>query len=199
MGTEFCHSDDAGIILLAWLWISPSLAKHVHPTREDNLLVCSSFTDASYMMVQQPIWHTISFVYIDQITFGRVSSLGFRLSDPADPVVHRLRRHDTQDPGGLQRVEIHRFHDVHDVRHLAGLRAHLLQVCARPLLFLFLVNLVNCLLFFRLLRSTASHLPLRITSMSVTISLSATVTLACLFSPKLYIIIVHPERNVRQV
>ncbi|KZR96817.1 Glutamate receptor, metabotropic, partial [Daphnia magna] len=37
--------------------------------------------------------------------------------------------------------------------------------------------------------STASHLPLRITSMSVTISLSATVTLACLFSPKLYIII----------
>jgi len=47
--------------------------------------------------------------------------------------------------------------------------------------------------------STASHLPLRITSMSVTISLSATVTLACLFSPKLYIIIFHPERNVRQV
>jgi metabotropic X receptor len=35
--------------------------------------------------------------------------------------------------------------------------------------------------------------------MSVTISLSATVTLACLFSPKLYIIIFHPERNVRQV
>ena len=128
MGIEFCHSDDAGIILLAWLWISPSLAKHVHPTREDNLLVCSSFTDASYMMVQQPIWHTISFVYIDQITFGRVSSLGFRLSDPADPVVHRLRRHDTQDPGGLQRVKVHRIHNVHDVRHLAGFCAHLLQV-----------------------------------------------------------------------
>jgi hypothetical protein len=34
--------------------------------------------------------------------------------------------------------------------------------------------------------------------MSVTISLSASVTLACLFSPKLYIILVHPERNVRQ-
>ncbi|KZR99879.1 Glutamate receptor, metabotropic, partial [Daphnia magna] len=31
-----------GLILLAWLWISPSVAKHVHPTREDNLLVCSS-------------------------------------------------------------------------------------------------------------------------------------------------------------
>ena len=47
--------------------------------------------------------------------------------------------------------------------------------------------------------STTSHLPLRITSMSVMISLSATVTLVCLFSPKLYIIIVRPERNVRQV
>lgn len=45
---------------------------------------------------------------------------------------------------------------------------------------------------------TAQHLYLRITSMSVTISLSATVTLVCLFTPKLYIILVRPERNVRQ-
>lgn len=34
--------------------------------------------------------------------------------------------------------------------------------------------------------------------MSVTISLSATVTLVCLFTPKLYIILIRPERNVRQ-
>lgn len=34
--------------------------------------------------------------------------------------------------------------------------------------------------------------------MAVTISLSGSVTLACLFSPKLYIILIHPERNVRQ-
>lgn len=34
--------------------------------------------------------------------------------------------------------------------------------------------------------------------MSVTISLSATVTLACLYTPKLYIILIRPERNVRQ-
>ena len=53
---------------------------------------------------------------------------GFRLSDPVDLVVHRLRRHDTQDPGGLQRVKVHRIHNVHDVRHLAGFCAHLLQV-----------------------------------------------------------------------
>jgi hypothetical protein len=32
--------------------------------------------------------------------------------------------------------------------------------------------------------ATANHVPLRITSMSVTISLSASVTMACLFTPK---------------
>ncbi|XP_066996149.2 metabotropic glutamate receptor 4 [Anabrus simplex] len=54
------------------------------------------------------------------------------------------------------------------------------------------------LAFVPLYFGTGNHVPLRITSMSVTISLSASVTLACLFSPKLYIIIVRPERNVRQ-
>lgn len=39
---------------------------------------------------------------------------------------------------------------------------------------------------------------LRVTSMTVAISLSAYVMIACLFGPKLYIIIFHPERNVRQ-
>lgn len=74
------------------------------------------------------------------------------------------------------------------------------------------------LAFVPLYFGTANHVPLRITSMSVTISLSATVTLACLFTPKvkffflipkhfflnkflslqLYIILIRPERNVRQ-
>lgn len=77
------------------------------------------------------------------------------------------------------------------------------------------------LAFVPLYFGTANHVPLRITSMSVTISLSASVTLACLFSPKvissnlycssdlnpsdasyislqLYIILIRPERNVRQ-
>lgn len=40
------------------------------------------------------------------------------------------------------------------------------------------------LAFVPLYFGTANHVPLRITSMSVTISLSATVTLACLFTPK---------------
>ncbi|GBP82433.1 Metabotropic glutamate receptor [Eumeta japonica] len=54
------------------------------------------------------------------------------------------------------------------------------------------------LAFVPLYFGTASHVPLRVTSMAVTISLSASVTLVCLFSPKLYIILVRPERNVRQ-
>ncbi|CAH2096582.1 unnamed protein product [Euphydryas editha] len=54
------------------------------------------------------------------------------------------------------------------------------------------------LAFVPLYFGTASHVPLRITSMAVTISLSASVTLVCLFSPKLYIILIRPERNVRQ-
>ncbi|XP_042890815.1 metabotropic glutamate receptor-like [Penaeus japonicus] len=46
--------------------------------------------------------------------------------------------------------------------------------------------------------STASNVEVRITTTSVTISLSATVALVCLFTPKLYILLLHPERNVRQ-
>lgn len=36
------------------------------------------------------------------------------------------------------------------------------------------------------------------TTLSVSVSLSATVTLMCLFLPKLYIILLHPEKNIRQ-
>lgn len=43
------------------------------------------------------------------------------------------------------------------------------------------------LAFVPLYFGTANHVPLRITSMSVTISLSASVTVACLFSPKVNI------------
>ncbi|XP_011049692.1 PREDICTED: metabotropic glutamate receptor 2 isoform X2 [Acromyrmex echinatior] len=53
------------------------------------------------------------------------------------------------------------------------------------------------LAFVPLYYGTGSNVALRITSMSVTISLSASVTVVCLFSPKLYIILIRPERNVR--
>uniref|UniRef100_A0A8W8JRJ7 G-protein coupled receptors family 3 profile domain-containing protein n=1 Tax=Magallana gigas TaxID=29159 RepID=A0A8W8JRJ7_MAGGI len=46
--------------------------------------------------------------------------------------------------------------------------------------------------------STEHNIQIRIATMSFSISLSATVGLVCMFATKLYIIIVHPERNVRQ-
>ncbi|XP_047991498.1 metabotropic glutamate receptor 6-like [Leguminivora glycinivorella] len=53
------------------------------------------------------------------------------------------------------------------------------------------------LAFVPLYFGTASHVALRVTTIAVTISLSASVTLACLFAPKVYIILFRPERNVR--
>ncbi|CAL4151676.1 unnamed protein product, partial [Meganyctiphanes norvegica] len=46
--------------------------------------------------------------------------------------------------------------------------------------------------------STANNVQLRITTTAVSISLSATVALVFLYLPKIYIILLHPERNVRQ-
>ena len=46
--------------------------------------------------------------------------------------------------------------------------------------------------------STANNIEIRLATMCFSISLSGTVSLACLFTPKLYIILLHPERNVRQ-
>ena len=50
-----------------------------------------------------------------------------RLRHPAHRHVHAVRRQDTQPAGELQRGEVHRLHDVHDVRHLGGVRAALLR------------------------------------------------------------------------
>jgi len=136
-----------GVILLGWLWVAPSFAMYHYPTREDNLLVCSSYTDVSYMMAfAYPILLialcTVYAVFTRKIpaAFNESKYIGFTMY----------------------------------------------------------TTCVIWLAFVPIYFSTASHLPLRITSMSVTISLSATVTLACLFTPKLYIILFHPERNVRQ-
>ncbi|KAL4221716.1 hypothetical protein ACF0H5_019971 [Mactra antiquata] len=46
--------------------------------------------------------------------------------------------------------------------------------------------------------STAYDIKLRIATMCYSIILSATVTLACMFTPKLYVILTHPEQNVRK-
>ncbi|XP_022090341.1 metabotropic glutamate receptor 2-like [Acanthaster planci] len=44
---------------------------------------------------------------------------------------------------------------------------------------------------------TVSNIELRIVSMYIAISLCATVCLACLFVPRIYLILIRPERNVR--
>lgn len=56
--------------------------------------------------------------------------------------------------------------------------------CNLHLGFTMYTTCVIWLAFVPLYFGTANHVPLRITSMSVTISLSASVTVACLFSPK---------------
>ncbi|XP_064459778.1 metabotropic glutamate receptor 2-like isoform X2 [Ornithodoros turicata] len=53
------------------------------------------------------------------------------------------------------------------------------------------------LAFLPIYLTTWKHVVLNLTSTAVAVSLSASVTLACLFVPKLYIILLHPEKNVR--
>jgi len=50
-----------------------------------------------------------------------------RVQHVPDPDVHSVRIQDAQDPGGLQRGQVHRFHHVLHVYRLASLRAHLLR------------------------------------------------------------------------
>ncbi|CAH0554825.1 unnamed protein product [Brassicogethes aeneus] len=130
-----------------WMVIAPERALHHYPTREDNLLVCSSYTDASYM---------IAFAYpIFLIVICTIYAVLTRKIPEA----------------------------FNESKHIG---------------FTMYTTCVIWLAFVPLYFGTANHVALRITSMSVTISLSASVTLVCLFAPKLYIILIRPERNVRQ-
>ncbi|XP_012160672.2 uncharacterized protein LOC101452380 [Ceratitis capitata] len=130
-----------------WMVIAPSHAMYHHPTREDNMLVCDSYIDVSYM---------IAFFYpIVLIVICTVYAVLTRKIPEA----------------------------FNESKHIG---------------FTMYTTCVIWLAFVPLYFGTANHVPLRITSMSVTISLSASVTVACLFSPKLYIILIRPERNVRQ-
>ncbi|XP_054286402.1 metabotropic glutamate receptor 2-like [Macrosteles quadrilineatus] len=135
------------IINGVWMVVSPPRAIHHYPTREDNLLVCYSYVNASYM---------IAFGYpILLILVCTVYAVLTRNIPEA----------------------------FNESKHIG---------------FTMYTTCVIWLAFVPLYFGTGHHMPLRITSMSVTISLSASVTLVCLFSPKLYIILIRPERNVRQ-
>ncbi|KZC14082.1 Metabotropic glutamate receptor [Dufourea novaeangliae] len=130
-----------------WMIIDPAKAMHHYPTRDDNLLVCNSYVDASYM---------IAFAYpIMLIVVCTVYAVLTRKIPEA----------------------------FNESKHIG---------------FTMYTTCVIWLAFVPLYFGTGSNVALRITSMSVTISLSASVTIACLFSPKLYIILIRPERNVRQ-
>ncbi|KAL4702857.1 hypothetical protein ACJJTC_018375 [Scirpophaga incertulas] len=134
------------VIVVVWQVVAPARAVHHYPTREDNMLVCDSYVDASY---------TIAFFYpVVLIVVCTVYAVLTRKIPEA----------------------------FNESKHIG---------------FTMYTTCVIWLAFVPLYFGTASHVPLRVTSMAVTISLSASVTLVCLFAPKLYIIIVHPERNVR--
>lgn len=55
------------------------------------------------------------------------------------------------------------------------------------------------LAFIPLYFGTVNNYEIQITTLCVSISLSAFVALFCLFSPKIYIIIFHPDKNVRKL
>ncbi|CAH0669762.1 unnamed protein product [Chilo suppressalis] len=134
------------VIVVVWQVVSPARAIHHYPAREDNMLVCDSYVDASY---------TIAFFYpVVLIVVCTVYAVLTRKIPEA----------------------------FNESKHIG---------------FTMYTTCVIWLAFVPLYFGTASHVPLRVTSMAVTISLSASVTLVCLFTPKLYIIIVRPERNVR--
>ncbi|KAI4462268.1 metabotropic glutamate receptor [Holotrichia oblita] len=135
------------LINVVWMIISPAIAIHHYPTREDNLLVCSSYIGASYM---------IAFTYpIFLIVICTVYAVLTRKIPEA----------------------------FNESKHIG---------------FTMYTTCIIWLAFVPSYFGTANDFALRITSMSVTISLSASVTVVCLFSPKLYIILIRPERNIRQ-
>ncbi|XP_039283583.1 LOW QUALITY PROTEIN: metabotropic glutamate receptor 2 [Nilaparvata lugens] len=135
------------IINAVWMLLSPPKAIHHYPTRDDNMLICSSYVDASYM---------IAFGYpIVLIIVCTVYAVLTRNIPEA----------------------------FNESKHIG---------------FTMYTTCVIWLAFVPLYFGTGGHMPLRITSMAVTISLSASVTIACLFSPKLYIILIRPEQNIRQ-
>ena len=49
------------------------------------------------------------------------------------------------------------------------------------------------------IKEVGYFIQVQITTLCVAISLSATVALVCLYSPKIYIIIFQPEKNVRKL
>ncbi|XP_046389805.1 metabotropic glutamate receptor 2-like isoform X2 [Ischnura elegans] len=130
-----------------WFIVSPPRAIHHHPTRESNLLVCASHTDASF---------ALAFGY--PILLLIVTTVYAFLTRRIPEAFNESRQ----------------------------LGATMYATC------------VVWLAFVPTYFGTAAHVPLRVASVAVAFSLSASVAVACLFAPKLYIVLIRPELNVRQ-
>ncbi|XP_071445912.1 metabotropic glutamate receptor 2-like [Hetaerina americana] len=130
-----------------WFVVAPPRAIHHHPTRESNLLVCASHTDASY---------ALAFGY--PILLLVVTTVYAFLTRRIPEAFNESRQ----------------------------LGATMYATC------------VVWLAFVPTYFGTAAHVPLRVASVAVAFSLSASVAVACLFAPKVYIVLIRPELNVRQ-
>lgn len=135
--------------------ISPARAMHHYPTREDNLLVCDSYIDATYMIV-------FSYPIVLIVICTVYAVLTRKIPEAFNESKHIGKQ------------------SVNYTLSIIGKNSHTIF----PTGFTMYTTCVIWLAFVPLYFATANHVPLRITSMSVTISLSASVTVACLFSPK---------------
>lgn len=184
------------IINGVWMIISPARAMHHYPTREDNLLVCDSYIDASYMIVfSYPIFLIVICTIYAILTrkipeaFNESKHIGkwinFTFHSICSANIQRafvFRRREWRNWNTL--IQHDTWHSDHLYRrHDIFINQYLCFGCGSPG-FTMYTTCVIWLAFVPLYFGTANHVPLRITSMSVTISLSASVTVACLFSPK---------------
>ncbi|OQV15466.1 Metabotropic glutamate receptor 3 [Hypsibius exemplaris] len=135
------------LIMILYMAYSPPISQFYYPSREENVLVCRSHLDASYM---------IAFTYpILLLIICTVYAVVTRKIPEA----------------------------FNESQHIG---------------FTMYTTCIIWLAFVPIFFSTATNIPLRITTLCASISLSGTVSLICIFAPKMYIILLRPERNVRQ-
>lgn len=146
--------------MVVWQIVSPARAIHHYPTREDNMLVCDSYVDASY---------TIAFFY--PVVLILVCTVYAVLTRKIPEAFNESKHIGTV----LSAFDPYRRGDAVKLNSSASYSRSG---------FTMYTTCVIWLAFVPLYFGTASHVPLRVTSMAITISLSASVTLVCLFSPK---------------
>ncbi|XP_053202702.1 metabotropic glutamate receptor 6-like [Panonychus citri] len=135
------------IITLLWFAFHPPRAVHTYPTREDNLIICSSNESVDFFLA-----FAYPFILIFVCTVYAV----------------------------LTRKIPEAFNE------------------SKYIGFTMYTTCVIWIAFIPIYFTTRQDITLNITTLSYSINCSATIAVACLFSPKLYIILLHPEKNIRQ-